>query len=320
MSAPYLLRLLCLCLASFFAVNAVVGLFLFAASRHVTQLAGKMRPRFAAAFLFFLRLLPAALGTVAVFALCVPSYLLLEPKAASERVGVTCLLMACAGVLVWVASLFRASRAVAASLRCNKSWEQAGVRQAGEWIVASDAPLLALSGMLRPRLIISQGVLRSLSPDQLHAALLHENAHRTSRDNLKRLLLLLVPEVLPFVPSFAALDRNWARFREWAADDEAVQGDSQRALSLATALLTVARMGSAPRLSFLHTSLVAEDHNLSERIERLLRAETLTPESPARRRVCVPAAVILGAACLSILLSWPATLASVHRLLEQFLR
>jgi len=320
MIVPYSLRLLCLCLASFFVVNAALGLSLSVASRRIIRMVEAMRPRSVARFLFHLRLLPASVGAAAVLALCVPSYLLLEPDAGPERVGIACLVMASLGAFVWLASIIKASRAVATSLHWNKSWRKAGVKKTGELVVDSDAPLLALAGVFRPWLIISRGVLPALSADQLDVALLHENAHRSSRDNLKHLLLLLAPDPLPFVSPFRALEQAWAKFREWAADDEAVQGDSHRALSLASALLGVARMGTGPRLSFLHTSLVAGDHDLSARVERLLHLEAPPPEPLALWRFYAPAASMLAATSLAALVFWPATLSSVHRLLEQFLR
>jgi Zn-dependent protease with chaperone function len=320
MIVPYLLRLLCLCLASFFVVNATLGLILSVSSRRILRMAEKMRPRSAARLLFLLRLLPVALGITAVLVLCVPSYLLLEPKAAPERVGTACLIAAAIGALVWLVSLIRASLAVAASRRCKESWQRAGVEKTGKLIVESDAPLLALAGLFRPRLIISQGVLQALSPDELGVALLHENAHRRSRDNWKRLLLLLAPAPLPFVSPFSPLEQAWAKFREWAADDEAVQGDSNRALSLASALLRVARMGTGPQLSFLHTSLLAGDRELSQRVERLLHVEAPRPEPLTSRRFCTASAAILASVSLATLALCPAALYSVHRLLEQFLR
>jgi hypothetical protein len=188
-------------------------------------------------------------------------------------------------------------------------------------VVEKEAPLLALAGVLRPRLVISDAVLQTLSAEELDVALHHENAHRVSRDNLKRLLLLLAPGPLPFVRGFAFLEPAWARFSEWAADDEATRGDSLRALSLAAALLRVARMGAGARLSFLQTSLVAGDCDLSARIDRLLRLDHARPVSFPRTRALLSAAGVGISLCLAtILILWPATLASVHRLLEQFLR
>jgi hypothetical protein len=290
------------------------------------RMAETMRPRSAARFLFAARMLPCALGLAAVLVLCVPSYLLLEPLASSERIGWACLAFALLGVAGWFASLSRVARALAAPVRFKREWQHAGYETLlpGESskavIVEKDAPLLALAGVFRPRLVVSQGVLRALSAEELHLALLHENAHRISRDNLKRLFLLLAPKPIPFLRGFSTLDRCWAKFSEWAADDEAVRGDSHRALSLASALLRVARLGAPPRLSFLHTALLAGDHDLSARVDRLLCVPPLPakPLTPALSFAVGSGLVI--SICGAFLLAWPATLSSVHRLLELFLR
>jgi Zn-dependent protease with chaperone function len=327
MSAPYAVRLFCLCLASFFLVSSIAGLIASFASRAAVRMAETMRARSAARFLFSLRLLPLASGVGAVLGLCIPSYLWLEPRGTPERVGFICLTLALLAVTGCFLSLIRTARAIAVSLRCNRSWQRAGRETlltggaSPALVVEKEAPLLALSGILRPRLVVSDGVLRSLSSEELDVALHHENAHRASRDNLKRLLLLLAPGPIPFVRGFALLEQAWARFSEWAADDEATQGDSHRALSLAAALLRVARMGAGPRLSFLHTSLVADDRDLSTRIDRLLRLDHARPVSLPRTKALLSAAGVGISLCLAtILILWPATLASVHRLLEQFLR
>ena len=115
-----------------------------------------------------------------------------------------------------------------------------------------------------------------------------------------------------------ALERSWAKFTEWAADDQATEGDSHRALSLASALVRVAKMGSKPQLSFLFSSLVcADDHELSERVDRLLRPQP-NPGKPAE--VLVPflaSAGALVAGAVALVLVWPGSLSLVHQALEQ---
>jgi hypothetical protein len=326
MNGPYLVRLLCLCFASFFAVNGVAGLLISFGTRAAVRAAETMRARSAARFLLTARLLPGVLGIAAVLVLCVPSYLWLEPRASSERMGWACLAMALLGVAGWLVSLARVTRAVAFSIRFDRVCQQTGceTQLRGEsWeavIVEKEVPLLALAGIFHPRLIVSQAVLRSLSSEELELALQHENAHRTSRDNLKRLFLLLAPSPIPPFRSFSAIERSWAKFSEWAGDDEAVRGDSHRALSLAAALLRVARMGAAPRLSFLHTSLCADDQDLSERLERLLRVQPIPTRPQSSARSLAIGSILGITVCAGILLVWPATLSLVHRLLELFLR
>jgi Zn-dependent protease with chaperone function len=325
MSAPYVVRLLCLCLASFFLVSSIAGLIASFASRAAVRMAETMSARSAARFLFSVRMLPLALGLGAVLGLCIPSYLWLEPHGTAERVGFFCVTLALLAAATWSGSIIRMVRAISVSLRCNKIWGQTSRETfftgelAPALVVEKEGPVLALAGILRPRLVISDGVLRSLSSEELDVALHHERAHRVSRDNLKRLLLLLAPGPLPFVHGFSILEQAWARFSEWAADDDATQGDSLRALSLAAALLRVARMGAGPRLSFLHTSLAAGDRDLSDRIDRLLRLEPAPPAQPWRRRAFLSGAGVGIATCVATMILWPACLAPVHRLLEQFL-
>jgi Zn-dependent protease with chaperone function len=326
MIAPYVLRLVCLCLASFFVVNGVAGLTAFLASRAIVRMAEKMRPRFATRFLLCVRLLPFLLGIGAVLALCIPSYLWLEPNGTFERVGLVCLTLALLATASWLLSIVRSARAIAVSLRCNRTWRQESRETLLKeelppaLVVQKEAPLLALAGVLRPRLVISESVLRSLSRDQLEVALQHEKAHGVSRDNLKRLVFLLAPDPFPFFGGFSFLEQAWVKFTEWAADDEATRGDSIRAISLAAALVSVARMGIGPRLSLLHTSLMAGDQDLSARIERLLQTETVHPAPLPRSRALLATAGAGVAVCFATLILWPATLSSVHRLLEQFLR
>src|ERR1039458_6125757 len=90
MMVPYWLRLLCLCLAAFFVVHSVVGVVVAAGGGAAVRAARRMRPRLAGRFLLALRMLPAALGLFVVAALCVPSYLWLEPETNAEELGAGC--------------------------------------------------------------------------------------------------------------------------------------------------------------------------------------------------------------------------------------
>jgi hypothetical protein len=325
MNISYALRLFCICSATFFLVNALLSFAVKFVSGAAIRVAETMRPRSASHFLLGLRLLPFVLGVSAVLGLCIPSYLWLEPQATAERAGWGFLTFAFFGALVCALSIARAVRAVAVSNRYNRAWRKAGrearltAEDSNAVIIENEAPLLALAGVYRPRLMVSEAVLGVLSAEQLAVALRHEKAHRGSRDNLKRLLLLLTPDGIPFLSSCSSLDLAWSRFSEWAADDEAVHGDSRRALSLAEALLRVARMGGGPELSFLHTPLVSADQELSARVDRLLRPDPARFEQFSRKGFVARGASLAMSASLVTLMLLPATLSSVHRLLELFL-
>jgi bla regulator protein blaR1 len=189
------------------------------------------------------------------------------------------------------------------------------------FMMEEPAALFAMAGITRPSLLISRQVMSALSEDQLAAAMQHERAHWTSRDNLKRFFLLLAPGMLPFVRGFAPLERGWARYSERAADDGAVAGDAGRSLSLATALVLVSRLGIAQAASSLVSPLLADDDDLPARVQRLLTAQPPTDNRPGRWMgyLVAGAAVMLSGAVIAIGLQ-PAFLYQVHRVLEHLIQ
>jgi hypothetical protein len=322
---PYLARLLCLALASFFLIHLVLGLAVAVMSPTAVRLAEGMRPRLAASLLMALRMFPLGFAVLVVAGLCVPSYLWFEPEAAAEYVGWGCLAATLLGLVVWAISMVRGLRAVIRSRHYIRQCQRAGrmahipAECSPVLVVDDNGPLLALAGIWHPRLVISREVLGALSAGQLAAALCHERAHRISRDNLKRLLMLLAPDILPGWRGMAALEHGWARLTEWAADDRAVAEDSRSSFSLAEALVRVARMGAAPSPTPLMTSLLADSQDLAARVERLLNVSQAAKKPEPWGGVLAYASFTMAAIVLTILLQ-PATLSTAHRLLEHLVR
>jgi hypothetical protein len=323
MTLTYTMRLLCLCCASFFMIHLALALAVRLSSGSAVRLAEHMKPSSAARFLFGLRMAPLAITLFAVLAFCIPSYLWLEPEATGEKVGFVCFLTAVLGVAIWTLAIVRVVGAVRGTARYLHRCEQHGRRITvpGEaspaLLLADKAPVLAVAGVLHPQLVISRRVMRGLSAEQREVALRHERAHRTAGDNLKRFLILLAPDVLPFVPTFRPIERGWARFTEWAADDQATSGDASRALTLASALVRVAKMGAQPELTALSSSLMDGDHDLLQRVDRLLRPQ-LKPEEPVK--ALLPLLTGVGALIVTVAVTvslWPGSLAIVHQALEQ---
>ncbi len=323
MSLTYTWRLLCLCCATFFVLHLALAMATRLSAGTAVRMAARMKPSSAARLLFFLRIAPMALTLFALLAFCIPSYLWLEPQAAGEKVGFVCVLMAGLGSAIWVLSVTRVFSAVRGTVQYLQQCERHGrqIEVPGEpspaLLLADETPVLAVAGVVHPRLVISERVMSGLNLEQRDAALRHERAHRTSRDNIKRFLILLSPDMLPFFRTFTTLEHSWAKFTEWAADDQAVEGDSHRALWLASALVAVARMGSKPTLSYLFSSLVHNDRELTERVDRLLRPQ---PNSGKPAEVLVPFLTSAGAllsGAIALVMLWPGTLTLVHRALER---
>ncbi len=326
MNSSYALRLMCLCFASFFFVHTALGIVAAASAPLLGRLAEAMRARSAARLLLGTRLAPACLAVAAVVGLCVPSYLWFEPQAGGERVGIACFAAALLGGLAWAIAFVRVYRGIAGSRRYARRRGAldgaAGVsgQFSPVWVVQEPAPVLLLCGIFRSRIIISRGILSALPAEQLDAALRHEQAHRASRDNFKRLLMLLSPGLVPFSRGFAALERGWEKAAEWAADDAATGGDQVRAVVLAAALVRVARMGVNPDPPLV-ASLTAGGRGLEARVDRLLRPQPWpAPRGRRVRTMAVGAAVLASSCALAGVFLAPAALFSIHRLLEVLLR
>jgi Zn-dependent protease with chaperone function len=300
-----------------------VGLVVTLASPAVVRAARRMRPRSAERFLLVSRLLPSLLALLLVAGLCIPSYLWLEPDTNAEEIGIPCLMSALLAAAIWTVSIARGVGAARRSARLARECQRLGRLSTVPgtlqpvWTLNSSAPFLALVGVFASRIAISRPVINALSTSQLAAALRHENAHQVSRDNVKRLLLLLAPPLLPGVQSFDAIERSWARFTEWAADDDAVAGDAHLSLSLAAALVRIARMSGTPQPLPLSASFLGDTREISVRVDRLLNpAPAATP--PFRNSAVIAVGTALAAPCAAIMLR-PATLQSAHRLLERLI-
>jgi len=325
LQASYLVRLACFSLTSFWLINSLLALATRLGAPAAIRFGERLRPLSAARFILALRLLPSSLALFAVTGLCIPSYLWLEPKGRREQVDLWCWVLALLCVWTLGISISRASRASRAALRyawcCRQEGREVRLSEGSRplLIVNSDAPLLAVAGVMRPRVVVSTGVLRELSSQQLDAALGHERIHLAARDNLKRLLMLLSPDALPFCRCLAPLEGAWTRFAEWAADDQAVAGDSRRSLSLASALVCVARMGLPMRPPGLAICFVGDDTGLSARVDRLLRETSTQDREPPR------ASALLGVAAmiitiLAVAMLQPSAWCTVHRIMEHLAR
>lgn len=326
MTLPYLARLWCISLAACFLIHMALGMMVSLIAGTAVRMGEQVRPEAAARRLLVLRLLPAAGAVLMVLAVCMPSYLWLEPEAPTEHVGYGCLAAALLGAAMWGLAIARGVRALAGSWLFLRHCRHAGhpARLADEsvetWIVEGSAPLLALGGLLCPRLLASRGVVDALPPEQLAVALRHERAHWTSHDNLKRLCILLAPGVLPFGRASRTIERGWRRFTEWAADDRAVAGNARRSCALAAALVRVARMPARTPRSPLALPLLGDTDQLAARVDRLLAVPAVTHGSAAPRPVLRWSVIFLTAAFLPLAFLQPAILYSVHLALEHLVK
>jgi Zn-dependent protease with chaperone function len=187
------------------------------------------------------------LAFLSVSLLLVPSYLAYEPRHTDERVSFKLALLAFFSATGIAVSIYRGIATHRATAKLTADWLRQGkpIEITGIDIKAYQIehtfPLIAIVGFLRPKLFIARQVLDLLAPEEIAAALAHENGHLTARDNLKRGLLHACRDVLLIIPSGRSLDRAWSEASEEAADENAARQGNGAALDLASALVKIAK-------------------------------------------------------------------------------
>lgn len=212
-----------------------------------------------------------------------------EPVGTSEQVSVTMALLAALTALIPIHAMIRGMRSIYATWNVSRSWqrgarpmERAGL-SARVFAVDVGFPLVALVGIWYRRIYISHQVLESLSRGELAAVIAHEHAHLKHGDNLRRLILSCLPDVVSATPVATWFEKAWAEACEEAADDQVARAGG--AIDLASALAKVARL---VRKGAFSTSPVVmnlcKEANVAKRMNRLLRHEDLVSAGDGPRR------------------------------------
>jgi len=267
-----------------------------------------------AAFWLTLRLLPSIAATAFVIAVFVPSYLRYEPRAVED------LDVSLAGVAIAAALLI----AVAAVRGC-RAWRRATGR-ARAWLriarpiehaagipvyeVPTDAPMMALAGVFRPRLLVTRGVVDALTGEELQAGIAHEIGHVRARDNLKRLAMRAAPDVLLSTRMAAAIEARLASAAEHDADRAGAPDNATRC-ALASALVKVAKLTPLSTPLAEPISTLVDGGDIASRVQRLL--EDRAPAAPAGQLPHLSTAVAVVA---TVVLSYSPLLWLVHEATE----
>jgi Zn-dependent protease with chaperone function len=190
-------------------------------------------------------------------------------------------------------------------------------------LVYSGRPFSFVWGYLRSKLIVSTGLLNTLTEAELTALLEHEAAHHQRRDNLLKGLLTACRYTSPAFPLANLLYGWWSQAVEMVCD-EAAAGRTHP-LDVAEALVKTKRLaGKSPGVSpIVYSAFFGENAQaLEDRIRHLMGLLDL-PEPIPRTRLLkswTGAAWRLSATGGMLLLAvFALAPLSIHRLLEQLL-
>lgn len=95
------------------------------------------------------------------------------------------------------------------------------------WVAAPDF-FIANVGLWRPAIFVSSAAEARLGPAGLHAALLHEEAHRRRKDTLWRWALMSLTQPMQWLPGVGGLRRETVLRSECQADDDALTAGATR--------------------------------------------------------------------------------------------
>jgi len=277
-------------------------LFNVTATAVVALLAARLTKRAAAAspdVWLALRLAPAGLSLAFVAFIFVPSYWQYEPREFVEGFDVSLTMLAAAALAVIATAIARGLSAWRSAGRRTEKWMRAARPMTlintsmPAFAIDTNAPLMALVGVLRPRLLITRPVLEALTDEELNACVAHELGHWRALDNLKRLAMRAAPDLLFATSAARALEKRWVAASEQVADRSAGSSDEVRC-ALASALVKVARI--TPPVSSIAEpiSALVDGGDITERVQRLLDDAPSAAASRTMRwlPIAIPAAVL----------------------------
>jgi len=281
---------ICLSLSGLLVINSVFSLLAAVFWRGISGSAARWSGTARAQVLFLLRILPGLMSVLCVGGIFIPAYVAHEPRQTTEIVTSPLGLLAAVSLCGIGFSVWHGISAGIATRRLVRNWKEHAVPvqirdiRIPAFRIVHPFPVIAVVGAFRPRLFIADRVFRSLSGDEIAAAVSHENGHLVAGDNLKHALLLVCRNILTHIPLGRSMDRAWVEAVESAADERAARGGAEAALDLASALVKVARLvpkGSSPAVP-AGISLVSNDlGGIASRVLRLTQLASHCTHPPA---------------------------------------
>jgi Zn-dependent protease with chaperone function len=316
-AGAFLLHGVTLALVWFLAVNLVLSVFVVAVAKRLTSRSGVGSP----VFWLGLRLLPAAASLAFVGAVFLPSYWRYEPRELVEGFDSGLAAMALIGMAICAAAVTRGALAWRRALTRAEAWLEVSrpltipAIALPTYQIDIATPMMALVGVVRPRLFITRGVLDALTGEELDAAVAHELGHWRAADNLKRLAMRAAPDFLMASSASQAVERRWAAAAEhdadWRAAEAADVPERRRVrCALASALVKVARLMPPPTPTRDPISTLVDGGDIESRVHSLL--DDAPAVSPAR---AFTGTAIIGAAAAAALFYAP-LLRAVHAFTE----
>ncbi|WP_409343232.1 M56 family metallopeptidase [Paenibacillus sp. MBLB4367] len=166
----------------------------------------------------------------------------------------------------------------------------------GILVVSHPDPIALTMGFIRPRIVLSTGLLQLLDSGELEALIQHEIYHMKHRDPLKTFIMSLCSSVLWYVPILKWSQKQYTAAREVLADSYAIEAMGS-AESLGSALLKLLRRKQTKRYPFTYASFA--ESSINYRIQYLIDPQAKPPFRLPVKRMMLSLQVV---AALSVML------------------
>jgi hypothetical protein len=284
---------LCLVLAAVYALACILLSLGVALSWH----AGLERRRSSPIALLTLRLLPAVGAAFLTLTVALPAFLIHEPHHEAEPAGPLLGVLALCALGAAGHGMLRGWRAWGATRallrRCSPVDRSYVAARGPVDIVEVSAPVAAVVGVWRPRILAADCVRAACSDEEFRQVIAHEAAHVAAHDNVKLLLQIISPDALTWLPAGTALTERWRAAAELEADARASGCDPRKRVALASALLKVARLSSGTERRSLALSMPVAVDDVAGRVRELL-APVPMPHRPHPKRWLVACALMIA--------------------------
>lgn len=134
-------------------------------------------------------------------------------------------------------------------------------------VLSHPAPMAITMGFAQPKIIISTGLIKLLTNDELKAVLTHETYHKANRDPLKLFILSLCASTIGYIPILKWFNEQYRIIQEVLADEFAIR-KQETSVHLGSALLKMLKVGMAKKMPFAYASFA--DTSVNYRIENIL--------------------------------------------------
>lgn len=279
--------------------------------------------------LFLIHLAPFLIAFAVVVGFVLPAFVALEPSSTGEGLNPWLALAAVLGAGILLGVFARLLKSLIATSRQQNRWlREAQPLHADNvpvFVLPTTVPVMAVTGLVDPKIFVSRSIVSSLSEEELAAALSHEFAHVQARDNMKQLLLRITQ--LPGWFGLSSPLKGWISASEILADRRAIAAGTSP-YDLASALVKVARLSAgAPVVPAITASHLVPDCTESAVASRVLQLREIldapapTSTSPVLKKNAIAMKWLVAASAIAVyLLSLNSLLPHIHEALEWLVR